>query len=106
MFSERLKSLRVKKGYTLEALAKLVGSTKSYIWELEKNNDKKPSAELVNKLARELDVTVEYMMGADHNDKDAVFFREYKKLSDPTKKQLQGVLEVLRQGAQADDSDT
>ncbi|WP_444930461.1 helix-turn-helix domain-containing protein [Microbulbifer sp. SSSA002] len=106
MFSERLKNLRNEKGLTLEALAKRVDSTKSYIWELENNNDKKPSADLVNRLARELGSTVEYMMGAEQNDSDMVFFREYKTLSDPTKKQLQGMLEVLRQGAKSDDTDT
>ncbi|TVV41852.1 helix-turn-helix domain-containing protein [Thalassolituus sp. C2-1] len=106
MFSERLKKLRTEQGLTLEALAVKVDSTKSYIWELEKNNDKKPSADLVNKLAKELGTTVEYMLGADHDDKDMVFFREYKSLSDPTKKQLQGMLKVLRQGAKDDDSDS
>ena len=34
-FQERLQRLRNQRGFTLEALAEKVGSTKSYLWELE-----------------------------------------------------------------------
>ena len=42
---EKLKQLRTKKGYSLDELAKLSGSSKSYLWELENRPERKPSAE-------------------------------------------------------------
>ena len=35
---EKIRELRKKKGYTLEKLAELTKSSKSYIWELENKN--------------------------------------------------------------------
>ena len=86
MFKDRLQHLRAAKGFTLEQLAKGVGSTKSYIWELENKDSIRPSADLVNRLAKELESTVEYLMGSEANDNDQVFFREYKDLKPETKK--------------------
>ena len=39
-FSSKIKKLRKEKGFSLEQLAKLTGSSKSYIWEIEKDEDK------------------------------------------------------------------
>ena len=96
MFNERLQALRKKKNMTLEQLANAVGSTKSYIWELESKPDKKPSAELVNNIAKALEVSVEKLMGSPETDEDSVFFREYKGLKPETKQQLQNILGALK----------
>lgn len=97
MLSEKIRELRNDRGLSLEQLAHLVGSTKSYIWELEKKPEIKPSAELVAKLAQALDVTMDSLMDEKkENDKDIVFFREYKNLSEDTKNQLMNILQALK----------
>lgn len=97
MLSEKIRELRNDRGLSLEQLAHLVGSTKSYIWELEKKPEIKPSAELVAKLAQALDVTMDSLMDEKkENDKDIVFFREYKSLSEDTKNQLMNILQAIK----------
>ena len=96
MFNERLRELRKKKKLSLEKLAELACSTKSYIWELEKKPDIKPSAELVGRLASVLEVTVEDLLGKEPTDEDTVFFREYKDLNNGTKTQLKSILKALK----------
>jgi len=97
MLSEKIRELRNDRGLSLEQLAHLVGSTKSYIWELEKKPEIKPSAELVAKLAQALDVTMDSLMDEKkENDKDIVFFREYKNLSEDTKNQLMNILQAIK----------
>lgn len=96
MFCQRLNELRLKKGWSLDQLAQAVGSTKSYIWELEKKPDIKVSAELVTRISSALGVTVEDLMGVAPNDSDTVFFREYKSLDQPTKDQISILLQALK----------
>lgn len=96
MFGERLQARRKMLNLTLEQLATKAGTTKSYIWELENKPDIKPSADLVNRLAKELDCTVEHLVHGDGNDEDQVFFREYKSLGSDTKNTLQKILKSLK----------
>lgn len=97
MLSEKIRELRTSRGLSLDQLASNVGSTKSYIWELEKKPGIKPSAELVSKLAQALDVTMDSLMDEKkENDKDIVFFREYKNLSEETKVQLMSILRAIK----------
>ena len=42
---ERVREIRQKRGLTLEALADRVGSSKSYMWEIENKDVARPSAE-------------------------------------------------------------
>lgn len=58
----RLKDARKKKGYTLEKLGKICGTTKSYIWELENKSIRQPSAFKLSEIAKALDVTVDYII--------------------------------------------
>lgn len=96
-FGTRLKSARTQAKLNQEELAKRVGSSKGYISELETNPDIRPSAELVMKLAQEIDTTVEYLMrGVEENSVDAAFFRSYQGLDDTTKSKLQGIMKVLK----------
>lgn len=101
--SNRLKYLREKKSLTLDQLAKEVDSTKSYIWELENKEKIRPAAELVYKLAKALEVTVEDLIGSPpkssddkENRDDQVFFREYQELKPETKKQIKAILKALK----------
>ena len=99
-FGNRIRELRKNKGLTLEALAEKIGSTKSYVWELENKPNIRPSATKVYKIAVVLETTVEDLMGesvsADEVE-DQVFFREYHELKLETKQQLKSILNVLKQ---------
>lgn len=53
--------LRERKGYTLERLAKLCGTSKSYIWELE-NKATHPSVYLASKIAHALGVSTDKLI--------------------------------------------
>ena len=96
MFGTRLQTMRKSKKLTLEELATRVGTTKSYIWELENKPNIQPSAALVTKLANELNCTVEHLMEGEGNDADRIFFREYQQLNDDTKSTLSKIMKSLK----------
>jgi transcriptional regulator with XRE-family HTH domain len=63
--AERIRKAREKAGMTLDHLAKAAGVSKTYVWELEQDTDgtKKPSAELLLKIANALSITLADLMG-------------------------------------------
>ena len=95
----KIKELRGKKGYTLEKLAELTASSKSYIWELENKPQPKPSADKISKIAKTLEVTIEYLIGNEKNISvedatDAVFYRKYQKMDDKTKEKIRSFMDL------------
>ncbi|MHB2264819.1 helix-turn-helix domain-containing protein [Aliihoeflea sp. PC F10.4] len=98
-FGPKIKKLRVDKGLTLEQLAQMTESSKSYIWELENKNPPRPSAEKLSSIAAALSVTVDYLLGKGETSleiaEDTAFFREYSGLPDSTKKQLREIARTL-----------
>lgn len=60
----KIKQHRKRLGYTLEELADKVGSSKSYIWELE-NKTLNPGAYVLLQLADTLGVSVDYLLRDD-----------------------------------------
>lgn len=98
-FGERIRELRKKKGMTLDQLASATDSSKSYIWELENKNPPRPSAEKIAKIAVALDVTGDYLMGADDVDlqsaEDRAFFRKYQTMSRETRAKLLKLAKLL-----------
>jgi transcriptional regulator with XRE-family HTH domain len=96
----KLKELRLKKGYTLEKLAKLASSSKSYIWELENKSPPRPSAEKLSKIADQLGVTIEYLLDDQSNVKledatDIAFYRKYQQLDRNAKSQIIAIINIL-----------
>jgi transcriptional regulator with XRE-family HTH domain len=98
---EKIRTLRKKAGMTLDELALAIGAAKSAVWELENKVKARPSAERINQLARVLKVTPEFLMDEETAEEptesvaDAAFFRRYQDLDEPTKRQLQDILDVL-----------
>ena len=95
----KIRDLRKEKKFSLDKLAELTDSSKSYIWELENKDDPKPSAEKIDKIASVLDVTVEYLMSdtqaaPDEKVADEAFFRKFQRLSDPDKKRIRKILDA------------
>ncbi|HEY2781974.1 MAG TPA: helix-turn-helix transcriptional regulator [Steroidobacteraceae bacterium] len=95
----KIRDLRKGKGLTLEELANLADSSKSYIWELENKDPPRPSAEKVAKIAKVLGVTADYLMNKsqkapDDDVLDAAFFREFKNLKDEDKDRLRDLVKA------------
>ena len=59
---DKIRRLRKTQGYTLDKLAELAESSKSYIWELENKKPPRPSADKVAKIAVALGVTPDYLI--------------------------------------------
>jgi transcriptional regulator with XRE-family HTH domain len=62
MFAERLFSIRTQKGLTLENIADGIKSSKSTLSQYE-NGKRKPSHEMIIKVAEFLDVSADYLIG-------------------------------------------
>ena len=96
---EKIYKLRKEKGLTLEQLAELSESSKSYIWELENKNPPRPSADKLSKIAVQLGVTMDYLFDqeqkiteADATDK--MFFRKYRQMDPEVKKKIRKMVQL------------
>ena len=93
----KIKALRKGKKFTLDELAERADSSKSYIWELENKNPPRPSAEKLVKIAKALDVTLQYLLDDEILEEDAtdeMFYREYQKMGKETKKKIRKMIKV------------
>lgn len=99
---EKIQKLRKEKGYSLDQLAELTGSSKSYLWELENPRPGKkvvkPSAEKLTQIAKFLSVTTDYLLDSKAGHDEAVikeaFFRNYNQLEPEDKKRIQEMIEL------------
>jgi transcriptional regulator with XRE-family HTH domain len=96
---DKMRELRKKRGYTLEKLAELTESSKSYIWELENKNPPRPSADKVARIASALGVTFDYLVDpTEKNDvaeaTDQAFFRRYRKMEPATKDKIRRMVDL------------
>lgn len=97
---EKIRDLRKAKGYTLDKLAELADSSKSYIWELENKDPPRPSAEKIGKIATVLGVTTDYLIGTGENltvedATDSAFFRKYRLMPATTKDKIRRMADLL-----------
>lgn len=98
---DKIRTLRKEKGFTLDKLAELSESSKSYIWELENKNPPRPSADKVAKIAAALGVTADYLIDQSQSvhvedATDNAFFREYRKLDPSTKDKIRRMVDLMR----------
>lgn len=96
---KKIHQLRKEKGWTLEKLAELADSSKSYIWELENKDPPRPSAEKVGKIASVLGVTVDYLLDKSKKSPnedviDTAFFRDYQELDESDKGKIRDMVKV------------
>lgn len=99
ILGEKIRQLRKAQGLTLDKLAELTDSSKSYIWELENKNPPRPSAEKLTKIAEKLGTTIEYLMDEGEGVKaedaaDAQFYRQYRKMDDQTKAKIRQMVKL------------
>lgn len=97
---DKIRTLRKAKGYTLDRLAELADSSKSYIWELENKNPPRPSADKVAKIAAALDVTTDYLLDLTasvqvEDAKDTAFFRKYQNMDPAVKDKIRRMVDLM-----------
>lgn len=93
--SSRRKELKI----SLERLAEMAGTSKSYLWELENRDKPNPSTDKLAKIAAALEVTPEYLLDSstsepDENMKDKVFFRKYQQLDKKEKVKFRKLVDL------------
>ena len=98
---DKIRELRKKKGYTLEKLAELTESSKSYIWELENKNPPRPSGDKVARIASVLGVTSDYLLDTTEKTNvaeatDQAFFRRYRKMEPATKEKIRRMVDLWK----------
>lgn len=96
---EKIRRLRNQKNLTLDKLAELTESSKSYIWELENKSPPRPSAEKLAKIAEKLDTTLDYLLDEGENvteedAADARFYRRYRKMPPTTKAKIRQMVKL------------
>lgn len=95
---EKLKHHRKEAGLSLDDLAKISETSKSYLWELENRDTRRPSAEKLTKIAEALSVTTGYLLD-DKADLDEAhlkeaFFRKFNRLPDDDKQRIEEMVEA------------
>lgn len=99
LLGDKIRAARTALNMSLEQLAKLTESSKSYVWELENRDNPNPSAEKLAKIAEVLGVTIEFLrqsedITADEEVKDLAFFRKYQGLDPKDKDKLRKFVDV------------
>ena len=100
ILGEKIRKLRKDKNLTLEKLAELTESSKSYIWELENKNPPRPSADKLVKIAEQLGTTLEFLLDenetlSEEESADLHFYRQYKKMDAAQKDKVRQMLKLL-----------
>ncbi|WP_299076295.1 helix-turn-helix transcriptional regulator [uncultured Paraglaciecola sp.] len=99
-FGIRVRQLRTANRLTLDQLAEMTGSSKSYIWEIESGKESaRPSAMKAYRIASALRVTIEYLLGVDDcksTASDEAFINHvYLKADENIKRQVRQIADVL-----------
>jgi len=95
-FGERIISLRKEKKWSQDDLGKKVGTSGPIIGRYERD-EVRPSIEVAKKLADELDVTIDYLLGGSRQifDKELIKkIENIEKLSEEDKKQIYYVIDM------------
>lgn len=98
-FGNRIHEERIRCKMTLCELGREIGSTKSYIWELENKTTYRPSADKLLKLADALGVSPDYLINGNvENDEDVAFYRKFRSLSEDDKEILKRIMRTFKAG--------
>jgi len=95
---EKVKRHRQEKGYSLDKMAELTNTSKSYLWEIENRDTRKPSGEKLAKIAEALSVTTDYLLDETAQPNNEVlqnaFFREFRKLEEEDQKKIEQMIKL------------
>ena len=98
----RIRSLRKSKGWSLEYLAEKAGTSKSYLWEIEKGRTNGGvSAVWLRDVAIALGTTASHLIGEETQvvGEDKAFIKAYMKLPDHEKWIMRKLLPVIARTA-------
>jgi len=97
---EKLRKHRDDKGYSLDQLAKLSNTSKSYLWELENRSERKPSGEKLARIAQFLEITSDYLLDdkaqPDEEMAKTAFFRKFNNLEEDDQKKISDMIDMWR----------
>lgn len=101
MIGERIKKLRLQKGYSITELAELASVSKSYLSYIERNLQNNPSLQVLSRLAAPLNTSIDYLLGGESvlkADTDRGLNKEWKDLIERTLSEgvMNGEFEVVR----------
>lgn len=85
VFPIRLKEARIVKGFSLSDLAKLAGTTKAHVWDLEQGRAVNPTLGTLKGLSTALDVPIHVLVGESDSspvDRLEVLCRDLRELED------------------------
>lgn len=97
---EKIHARRTELKLSLEKLAALTDSSKSYLWELENRDKANPSAEKIAQLAKHLKVTPDYLLVAtatasvDDEIVDKAYFRKFQQMSEDNKMRIRQLIDA------------
>jgi transcriptional regulator with XRE-family HTH domain len=81
----RLRQLRVRSGESLQQVADAVDVSKTYVWQLERDEDTNPSVDVIKRIANHFKTTVSALVGetiAHETDEQLLrMFRNLEELS-------------------------
>ncbi|AJP49430.1 XRE family transcriptional regulator [Rugosibacter aromaticivorans] len=102
LLGDKIRKLRQGKRFSLDQLAELADTSKSYLWELENRDTANPTMDKVAKIAAVLGVTPEFLLDNQQTElsetvADRAFFRKYQKLPAETKQKIQDILKVIQE---------
>jgi transcriptional regulator with XRE-family HTH domain len=100
--ARKIHELRKAKNLTLDELASETGSSKSYIWELEKGSSR-PTVDKISKIATALGVTLEYLLDENQAEvfsrvRDEAFYRKYRAAKPDVKEKIAAIRDILEGG--------
>ena len=103
LLGDKIRNLRKKNGLTLDKLAEMSGSSKSYIWALENKNPPRPSAGKISNIAEALGVSTEFLINeelATPSDEvlDQAYFRKLQNLPPDTKQKIKDLIDLWGKG--------
>ena len=95
----RIREKREKAGISQKDLAEKVGVTPSAINQYE-NGTKKPSTDILAKIAVEIDTSSDYLLGIiQEDDEISINFREFEKLTERDKNIIIQNIKFLKEAA-------
>ena len=97
-FGKRLAKVREDAGFTQSSLARAVGLSQSAISQIEAG-DRNPSYETIRQLAEAMNLSPAYLVGGEVEgltDSEKTLFRQYRGLSESSRRELEQFAEYLR----------
>lgn len=110
MVGNRIKKLRLMKGYSINELSERAGISKSYLSYIERGIQKNPSLQILSKLAHTLDTNLEHLLNQHDAPSSDALDDEWMELLETaikegiTKEEFSYWLEFLKFKRRNDDS--